>query len=501
MLDNVQALTNEQMQALSVLLPGLANLGVQEKAQTVGAPIGPYLHGPGGLFGVLGLSKPIISTHTQIVESVAGKLPVQLSPDIIPYAGYITGFVRSDEQEKDGVCDNPVDAGNMKTCIQTTAFGRKEFKTRQAEINRIGQRINRGEFFDLQLVNTPLVNEFGAIMMNRFGLNKSKAILAGREMVGRIMEMGVAFQRWFCPTVYTGNPANNSAGGGYMEFPGLDLLISRTKVDAISGDSCPSLYSDVKDYAFVDVQDNNAPYNIVHVLTVMYRFIRHKAITQNMWPVDLRFAMRTGLFDVIADIWPCEYMTYRCQHTAQSTDGNETNVINDMAAVQMRDAMKTGKYLLIDGVKIPVITDDCIARDNNADNANIPVGAFGSDIYLLPFSVRGGSFRSLFWELYDYREGTIPAITDANATSFFWSDGGRWMWSLKAPDNWCLELISKVEPRIRLMTPQFAGRLTNVVWTPLQPLDGPLPTDDYWIDGGIPTGYTPPSPFSEWNLP
>ena len=108
-MNNVQALTNEQMQALAVLLPGLAN--VQQKAQTVGAPIGPYLHGPGGLFSVLGLSKPIISTHTQIVESVAGKLPVQLSPDIIPLAGYITGFVRSDQQEKDGVCDNPPVAG------------------------------------------------------------------------------------------------------------------------------------------------------------------------------------------------------------------------------------------------------------------------------------------------------------------------------------------------------------------------------------------------------
>lgn len=485
------------MQALATALA--PHLGAQTKAQTVGAPIGPYAHGPGGLFSELGLSQPVISTHTQIISSVAAAMSVEMSQDINPLALYITGFVRSDEQEKDAVCDDPEEAGNMKTCIQTAQFGRKEFKTRQVEVNRIGQRVNRGEFLDLNLVNSPLVNQLGGIMMQRFALNRQQGILAGREMLMRIVEVGVAYQRWLCPTTFTGNPTNNSAGGGFKEFPGLDLLVARNQVDAVNGQACPSLYSDLKDYNFVDVQDNNAPYNIVHVLTQMYRFIRHKAITQNMWPADLRFVMRTGLFDAIADVWPCEYMTYRCQFSAESGDSNASQNINDMAAVTFRDAMKTGKFLKIDGVNVPVITDDCITEETQADNAAIPLGSFSSDIYLLPFSIRNKSFKTLFWETYDYRAGTIPAIQDANATNFFWTDGGRFLWGLKAPDNWCLELISKIEPRIRLLTPQLAGRLQNVVYTPLQHFDDPLPSSEYWIDGGVPTGYPGPSPFSPWN--
>src|SRR3990167_17149 len=246
-------------QALMDLL-GQAAVQNVRKAQTVGAPIGPYVHGPGGLFGVRGLSRGVISTHTQITGSLGELIPIgatgaeRMENELNPLFPYITGFLRSDQQEKNAVCDNPVQVGNMKTCILTTQFGRKEFKTRQVEVNHIGQRINRGEFMDLEILNGPLVEQMGGLMRGFFpGLSNNGAVLAGREMVIRFMEMAVAYQRWFCPTVFTGNPANNSAGGGYKEFPGLDLLISRTKVDAVAGTSCPSLYSDVKDFGYRQV--------------------------------------------------------------------------------------------------------------------------------------------------------------------------------------------------------------------------------------------------------
>ena len=210
-----------------------------KKAQTVGAPVGPYVHGPGGLFGVRGLERDVISTHTQIKGSLGEIVPIQSSIDTNPLFPYITGFLRSDQQEKNAVCDDPAQAANFKTCIQTTVFGRKEFKTRQVEINRIGQRINRGEFMDLNMLNGPLVEQMAGLMSGFFGLQNQSSILAGREMVMRLVEVGVAYQRWFCPQVFTGNPANSSAGGGYKEFMGLDLLISTTKVDALTGAACP----------------------------------------------------------------------------------------------------------------------------------------------------------------------------------------------------------------------------------------------------------------------
>lgn len=469
------------------------------KAQTVGAPVGPYVHGPGGLFGVRGLERDVISTHTQVTGSLGEVIPIVSSVDTNPLFPYITGFLRSDQQEKDAVCDDPADAANFKTCIQTTVFGRKEFKTRQAEINRIGQRINRGEFMDLNLLNGPLVDSMGGLMQSFTGLQGQGAILAGREMVMRMVEVGVAYQRWICPTVYTGNPANNSAGGGYKEFAGLDLLIGRNKVDALTGTACPSLYSDVKDFGYREVDSSDDP-TLVKTITTMMRILNRKASQQGLAPADIRMVMREPLFYHITEIWPCNYLTYRC-FNYDTANIDPVGSFSAETAMRMKEEMRSGMFLYVDGKRVPVIVDDCIMEENHDDNGAIPIGGFASDIYFVPFTARGGSIRTLYWEYYDYRNDVLPAARDAHAApTFFWSDNGVFLWGLKAPDNWCVEVISKMEPRMILRTPQLAGRLQNIVYVPLQHTDDPLPSQDYHVNGGVPTGRPFPSPFSEWNL-
>jgi hypothetical protein len=138
-------------------------------------------------------------------------------------------------------------------------------------------------------------------------------------------------------------------------------------------------------------------------------------------------------------------------------------------------------------------------EDNAADNGAIPIGGFASDIYFVPFSARGGSIQTLYWEYYDYRNDVLPDIAGLRGSTFFWSDNGAFLWGLKAPDNWCLEVIAKTEPRLILRTPQLAGRLTNVVYVPLQHTDDVLPSQDYFVNGGVVTGYPSASPFSEFN--
>lgn len=470
-----------------------------KKTQTVGNPVGPYIHGPGGLFGVRGLERDVISTHTQILGSLGEVLPIQASIDTNPLYPYITGFMRSDQKEKNAVCDNPVDVGNMKTCIQTTVFGRKEFKTRQAEINRIGQRINRGEFMDLNLLNGPLVEQMGGLMQGFYGLTGQTGILAGREMVARLVEVGVAFQRWFCPVVYTGNPTNNSAGGGYKEFPGLDLLIGRSKIDALTGQACPSLYSDIKNFSYKEVDTVVAP-DIVRTITTMMRILKSKAAQQGLAPVDIRMVMRDELFYALTEVWPCRYITYRCANIDNASVIDPVGSYSVESMFRMKNEMRSGSFLWVDNVQVPVIIDNCIGEENHADNGTIPAGCFASDIYFVPFSARGGTIRTIYWEYYDYRNDVLPAAGDVRATpTFFWSDNGVFLWGLKAPDNWCIEVIAKVEPRIILRTPQLAGRLQHIAYCPLQHTDDPLPSQDYHVNGGVTTGHPGPSPFSEWN--
>ncbi len=456
-----------------------------------GNPQGPYMHGPGGLFGVRGLERDVISTHTQITGSLGEVIPIQPSNQTNPLFPYITGFIRSDTQEKNAICDDPEEAGNMKTCIQTTVFGRKEFKTRELEINRIGQRINRGEFMDLTVVNSPLVNQMSGLMSSFFGLNNQAAVLAGREMTARFLEVAVAYQRWFCPQVYVGNPSNSSAGGGYKEFMGLDLLIGTNKVDALTGAACPSLYSDVKSFGFKQVSSTTDP-DIFRVLSTMMAILETRAVQNNLAPVDFRIVMRSQLFFELTRYWPQAY----------NTDGANLSILSPDALqldnIRMRDELRASRSLIINSKRYTVILDDCLPEDNNADNGAIPPGGFASDIYIVPFSARGNAIRTLYWEYYDYRADALPDM--AGLPMYFWSDNGVFMWGMTSPKNWCLDVISKVEPRLILRTPQLAGRLTDVSYVPLQHINDPLPSQDYHVNGGVRTGRPFPSPFSEWNL-
>lgn len=473
-------------------------MGPQFKAS--GTPEGPYLHGAGGTWGTSGLERDVISTHIGIVDSVGTHLPVRTTNKMSPYFPYITGFIRSDQQEKDGTCDNPEEAGPMKTCLTTAFLGRKEFRTRELDIGRVGELTDRGEMNDLQVVNTPLVQQLGGLFLQRFPLSKSQALDAANEMAIRMMEVGVAFQRWICPQVYSGNPANSSAGGGYEEFMGLDLIISTTKIDAKTRVACPTLRSTIWNYAYHNVESTNAPYNIVHVITQLIRKLNRKATQQNMAPVQFALAMRAQVFDVLTDLWMCEYATYQCQFTAQSGTSNASQSLGDMFSVTMRDKMKEGSYLLVDGRQIPVIQDDCIPEYTTADDANIPNGAYSSDIYVLPMSIRGGAYTTLYWETKDFNAGPMQTARTARAGDLFWTDGGRFLWSLNPLVNWCLTLIARLEPRLILRTPQLAARLQNVVVSFQEHWDDPLPSQAYWQDGGNLTGFPPTSPYSEYNL-
>ena len=59
-----------------------------------------------------------------------------------------------------------------------------------------------------------------------------------------------------------------------------------------------------------------------------------------------------------------------------------------------------------------------------------------------------------------------------------------WSWAIENL-NWCFKLKLKTEQRVVLRTPQLAGRIDNVRYTPLQHLREPQPTSPYWSDGGV----------------
>lgn len=468
----------------------------QKHTTPAGAPVGPYMHGPGGLFGVAGIERDLFSTRIQ-PTGLASILPVRGSIDMNPLVGYITGFLDNSGVVANGVCDDPQVAGAIKGCLQTAAYGRYSYMTRELELNRLGQRTDRGEFLDLRVVNDPLLQENNFITPSSAMAGMTAGTYLNRDVLERMMEVGVSFQNKLAVQVYTGNPANNTGAGGYKEFPGLEILIGTDKFDAITGVRCPSLDSDVKNFNYTRVDSGGAGgQDIVNVMTYLFRYLQSNADRMGFGETTWAITMRRELFWEITAVWPCSYLTYRCNFRDDQGDARVNVDAGDQIA--FRDDMRNGRYLLIDGSRVRVILDDGIVEETNTTSNRVPSTCFASDIYFIPLTVRGG-LATTYWEHLDYTRGAMIGAEDGNyGQGYFWTDGGRFLWHNKPPRNWCIQMLAKIEPRLRLVTPQLAGRLNNVVYCPLQHTRSPFPTDPYFVDGGV-TSRTGPSLYSDWH--
>lgn len=451
----------------------------------------PLLHGANGLWSVPGMERDIISTRV-IPKGLAGAIPARGTNSDNPLFPYLTGFLPGSGANPNGICDEPPVAGPMKNCLQTATHGRYSFKTREIELTSLAhQQTNRAEFMDLRVINDPLLapnfNANGIIVPNVGTANLTQ------ELLMRFVELGIAFQNKLARQLFTGNPANNTSGGGYKEFPGLDILIGTNKKDAITGASCPSLNSLVLDFNFRRIGDTSSGADIVRTVTYMYRILRSNAEKMNLAPATWSIAMRETLFYELSAVWPCSYFTYGCQ--VRDTTNQVLNLDSgDMLA--MRDAMRNGSYLLIDGIQVPVVFDDAIDEDSNTTSNRVTNGSFASDIYFICNTFNGGS-AGLYWEYFDYSK--IPlAVPGGQLGTFFWTDGGRYFWTMKPPVNTCVQWQAVVEPRLVLPVPHLFGRLLNVQYTPLLHTRDPFPTDPYFINGGVTQRVTAPSFFADF---
>src|SRR5207237_9015724 len=108
----------------------------------------------------------------------------------------------------------------------------------------------------------------------------------------------------------------------------------------------------------------------------------------------------------VSGVWPCSYMTYRCQ---------QTGVLNNLYIdtndqMRMRDDMRQNMYLLIDGIKYPVILDTGITEETSTTQNKVTNASYASDIYIVPRTIRGG-LASTYWEFLDYQQTAMVSVS------------------------------------------------------------------------------------------
>lgn len=447
-----------------------ANYGVSYKHDTPGGTLGPYSHGPDGLLTFPGVDRDVF--HTVMgAKSFLGQLPSRGSVFTNPTYYILTGVEDDSGSEKDGVCDDAPIAGLIKACLTTSVFGRYERATREIDLGRLGARVDPADPMDLRLVGSPIAD--AGPFQGPENVNTPSNLLRS-ETARRFWERNVSFHRLLSKQIWTGNPSNNSANDGYKEMTGIDQLIVDTHVDIESGNRCEAADSYMVDFNYSRIDGSDT--EIVSRLTDMYYQVKDRAMRTGVEPVRWVLGMRPQMFYELTALWPCAYLTYRCM---MDGDGANRNNVDAAQAVQMRDNMRAGRYLLIDGERVEVVVDDAIPEETDADSSNVEAGCFSSSIYLIPMSIVGGQSVT-FLEYFEFQNPDVQSAIGNMAQARI--EGAFMTWPKMT--NSCIQWQSRIEPRLIMRTPWLASKLSNVVYCPIQHTRSPFPDDPYFVDGG-----------------
>lgn len=451
-------------------------------------PTTVYGHGPGGLFSHPGLSQQIFNAMILPHLGLQARIPVRTSNDTNPLYGILTGVTATSGSNPTGECDDFPQAGLAKLCTTSVAFGRIGLDTRVFDIEHAGERTNRGEFLDLQLLGNPM-----AMGDTGYPTIPGGAVDPLKDEAGKaLFEFGASWVRQYARLLYAGNPTNNTAGGGYKEYYGLDSLINTGYRDAETGVACAAADSIIESFGNANVTSQSA--DIVGVVQDVFFRLRHIAGRAALGACRWAIAMPYGMFYRLSEVWAYYYLT-------RALDGLTFNSavqvgINGDDVVRIRDQMRgnmesrTGQFLMIDGQRVDVVLDDSIAE------TEVSPGVFASDIYIIPMTVNGG-VPATYMEYYNFDVpggATEFARRFAPGDSYYTTDTGMYLWHRKPPTNFCVELTCLSRPRVVLRTPYIAARITDVAWSPLTTHErSPFTDSGYFVNGGSTSrlGYGP----------
>lgn len=446
------------------------------------------LHGINGLFSNT-TERDVVSAHIR-PAGIANVLGLQGSVDEDPTYSTITGFTDTTSGPQTTLTDecNEASKAHMKGCDQTARFGLFRVDTNEIKINNVMRRLHRGDFRDLRLAGQVL----GLTNLEPRGLmgkqDQILSIITAAEMV----IAGVSAERQLNTQIWQGVFGTTDKYG--TQFAGLDSMIATGYVDKTTNVACPAMDSDVKDFAYDDVEGTDR--SIVTYLTMLEYYVYFNAERSGLLPVSWVWVMRPELWQVLTEIWPCQYNTNRCANSVISTQSEV--IIDGRENMRDRDAMRNGMTLEVNGRSYPVILDDGIHEATNITDANLAAGEYASSIYLVPLRVQG-ALPATWREHLDYNDGFVTAnLNLLRNMPTFWTDDGIYEWAYNQT-RFCYDLSLKTEQRVLLRTPQLAGKIQNIKYVPLQHLRSSDPESPYFADGGISLRASTGTWYAVWN--
>lgn len=431
------------------------NGGFRQKEVTYNANT-QYAHGPRGVFNLPGV-EPDMWSLIRRPKGLAGRLPIVKSRYTSNFYGLPTYVSAGSGAEPANDCAPGPNPGDVNIAYQSFPFGKVIRTTKVIDVNRVGQLINNAEPLDLRVINasgdtSPFIPDPA----------RNPTFLTS-ELGLKYYTLGIEFERVVEGDIFTGDPANNNpATLGRQYFAGLDKLINTGKIDANTGMLVPALDSLLVNWAGADISGTvtlgGKVADIVTTLSAMINYLVTTAMLVHIDNVEWALSGRYDLFYALTALWPCSYLTNGC-NTVVNPGGSSTVFVQGSEQVQMRDEMRNGEFLWINGKRY-----EWIVTDQNTES--ITAGRRSSDIYIVPMSANGR--KPLYLESFPFDNDQIAEITNVIPGQMWESNNGLYFWTFDK-SQYCLSLTAKEQTRLILRLPSISARLQNVGYTAIIP--------------------------------
>lgn len=425
------------------------------RTKAAGTTPGTYpAHGPGGVFAQPGQRAQVVNAMV-MPRGLRDRLPAKRSNYFREVYPILTGLTAGTGTNPETACADCRQPGNLKVCNQTWPFSRLCLDSQVIDVSSLGMLVNRSEFVDQVLVGDPF-GSLGASAPAALPFNPREALR--NEKSKQLMQLFTEWKRSWGRMIYTGNPANNS-GTGYAEHYGLDVIVNTGYRDAYTGVVCPAADAKVISFGNLEITTNGPA--AVTAIIEMYAALKHLSKQVGLDPVKWVLVGRYGLFRKLTEIWPCTYYTANCALPTGATLGLTGTEIS-----KLRDDMRQGEYLIIDGEHVEFLVDDFITE-------TIPVsGTAQSDLYFLPLSSPSFSHNPggaiTYFEFFDMANSVDIATSGVGAypaNTFQVLGGGRYLLYPKAPSNVCIQYGMISKDRLIVEAPFLSARITGMRYT------------------------------------
>lgn len=374
-----------------------------------------------------------------------------------------TGQTNSHGSNPADTCSTAPMPGNLKKMQILRTFGTFHMQTQQVNVVNTGERRDYADV-DHNFLNRPDIggNPFmpDVVRTNPDAINTA----AGKSL----WEFGNAVRHPFASVAWHGLASrdNSTTYQGFItESDGMDRQVRTGYNDAISGVAAPAADSYVVSY------DATIGTDFVAELSNICRVKQTEASMVGMSGTQFVIVINPRLEFQLYDVWACNYHTARC--TPSASNGLE---LNTMAVTQLRDQMRAGRYILIDGMQIPVRTDWGLEATQNATT-----GEWQSDVYFLPVSWAG--MPLMYWDYKPFNTVETTEFVGDGFNNFRILNNGLYLMTY-VQTRTCYQYQFNAKVRLNLDTPFLAARLDNVSVANDTPFRSPYSGDPYFVNGG-----------------